>query len=68
LQREFVNIAAHELRTPIQSILGLTEVVRSQIKDTKQAELLDIVIRTKRLQQLADHILDVTKIESQTFH
>ena len=67
LQREFINVAAHELRTPIQPILGLTEVLRSQIKDAKQVELLDIVRRNaKRLQQLADDILDVTKIESQT--
>jgi signal transduction histidine kinase len=30
-QREFVNIAAHELRTPIQPILGLSEIIRERI-------------------------------------
>jgi two-component system, OmpR family, sensor histidine kinase VicK len=64
LQKEFINIAAHELRTPI---LGLTEILRSQIKDIKQLELLDVTIRNaKRLQRLTEDILDVTKIETRS--
>ena len=64
IQQDFINIAAHELRTPIQPILGLTEIVYSKIKNTEQRELLDTVIRNaKRLQRLADDIIDVTKIE-----
>ena len=35
LKDEFINIAAHELKTPIQPILGLTEILYSQIKDVK---------------------------------
>ena len=67
MQKEFINLAAHELRTPIQPILGLTEIVSSKIKDTEQRELLCAVIRNaKRLQRLADGIIDVTKIESQS--
>ena len=65
MQEEFINIAAHELRTPIQPILGLTQVIRSDSKDAKQCELLDITIRNaKRLKQLSEDILDVTRIES----
>ena len=67
MQKEFINVAAHELRTPIQPILGLTEVVYSQIQNTEQRELLDTVVRNaKRLKRLADDIVDVTKIESQS--
>jgi two-component system, OmpR family, sensor histidine kinase VicK len=67
MQKEFINIAAHELRTPIQPILGLTEFVYSKITDTNQRELLDAVIRNaKRLQQLTEDILDVTRIESKS--
>ena len=69
MQKEFINIAAHELRTPIQPILGLSEILRSKIgeDDYEQKELLDTVIRNaKRLQRLADDILDVTKIDSQS--
>ncbi|MGE3860149.1 MAG: ATP-binding protein [Nitrososphaeraceae archaeon] len=66
MQKEFINLAAHELRTPIQPILGLTEIVSSKIKDNEQRELLDVVTRNaKRLQRLVDDIIDVTKIESQ---
>jgi signal transduction histidine kinase len=67
MQKDFINVAAHELRTPIQPILGLTEIVCSKIKNTEQRELLDTVVRNaKRLQRLADDIIDVTKIESQS--
>src|SRR3989441_4324026 len=67
MQQEFINVAAHELRTPIQPIIGLTEMLRSQIKDIKQLELLEVTIRNaKRLMQLTSDILDVTKIEGKS--
>jgi signal transduction histidine kinase len=67
LRDEFINIAAHELRTPIQPILTLTEIIRSKIEDTQQRELLDSVIRnTKRLHRLTEDILDISRLESQT--
>ncbi len=69
MQEDFINIAAHELRTPIQPILGLAQVIRDNTKDPKQYELLDITIRNaKRLQQLTEDILNVTKIESQSLN
>jgi signal transduction histidine kinase len=65
MQREFINIAAHELRTPIQPILGLSEVLKSKIKNMEQGELLDVISRNaKRLQRLTEDVLDVTRIES----
>jgi two-component system sensor histidine kinase VicK len=67
MQKEFINVASHELRTPIQPILGLSEVLYAKIKDTEQRQLLDTITRNaKRLQRLTDDILDVTKIESQS--
>jgi two-component system, OmpR family, sensor histidine kinase VicK len=69
MQKEFVDIAAHELRTPIQPILGLSEVVRSKLKveDKELIQLLDIIKRNaQRLQRLTEDILDVSRIESQT--
>jgi signal transduction histidine kinase len=64
---DFVHIAAHELRTPIQPILGLTQLLRSQVNNVEQQELLEITIRNaKRLQRLTNDILDVTKIEART--
>jgi two-component system, OmpR family, sensor histidine kinase VicK len=69
MQKEFINIAAHELRTPIQPILGLTENLLSNTEDIEQAKLLQVVSRNaKRLQRLTEDILDVTKIESQSLN
>jgi two-component system, OmpR family, sensor histidine kinase VicK len=67
MQKDFINVASHELRTPIQPILGLSEVLHAKIKDTEQRQLLDIIKRNaKRLQRLTENILDVTKMESQS--
>jgi signal transduction histidine kinase len=69
MKNEFINVAAHELRTPIQPILGLTQILQSKIKDTKQSELLDAIVRNaRRLGRLTNDILDVTKIESQSLN
>jgi signal transduction histidine kinase len=65
MQMEFINIAAHELRTPIQPILGLSEVLISKVKDTEQLQLLNAIVRNaKRLEQLTNDILDVARIET----
>ncbi|HET7285753.1 MAG TPA: HAMP domain-containing sensor histidine kinase, partial [Nitrososphaeraceae archaeon] len=70
MQNELINVAAHELRTPIQPILGLSQVLQSKIKNNNNKEyqeLLDTIVRNaKRLQQLTENILDVTRIESQS--
>ena len=67
LQKEFINIAFIELRPPIQPILGLTELLRSKIKDTEQLAMLDAAIRNaKRLRRLTEDILDITKIEGKS--
>lgn len=64
LMDEFINIAAHELRTPIQPILGLSELVRTKL-DGEQRECMDVIMRNaRRLQTLTQNILDLTKIES----
>jgi two-component system, OmpR family, sensor histidine kinase VicK len=67
IQREFINVAAHELRTPIQPILGLSEILQSKIKNKDECELINVIARNaKRLHRLTEDILDVTKIESQS--
>jgi signal transduction histidine kinase len=77
LKDEFINIAAHELRGPIQPILGLAEVLRYRKRDRDSGnsgvmkedddKLLDIIIRNaKRLLRLEQNILDIARIESQS--
>ena len=72
VHRQFINVAAHELRSPIQPILGLAEILRSRKEretDEKQDELLAIIIRNaKRLKELTENILDITRIENQSLN
>ncbi|MGH9983656.1 MAG: sensor histidine kinase [Nitrososphaeraceae archaeon] len=68
-QREFISIAAHELRAPIQPILALAEVLKSrqETQMEKQRELLPVIIRNaKRLKELTENILDITRIENKS--
>jgi two-component system sensor histidine kinase VicK len=66
MKNEFINLAAHELRTPIQPILGLSQIMRStKVNIDEYDKFLDAIIsNAKRLQRLANDILDATQIES----
>jgi signal transduction histidine kinase len=63
LKNDFINIAAHELRTPTQAILTFADLLPSY-PDKK--EIIETIQRNaRRLKRLIRDILDVTKIESQ---
>jgi two-component system sensor histidine kinase VicK len=77
MQQEFINIAAHELRTPIQPILGTIEIIKSRMSETTPRqekdgamagatnEEIEMIFRNAmRLERLSNDILDVTRIES----
>jgi two-component system, OmpR family, sensor histidine kinase VicK len=65
MQREFINIASHEMKTPTQAILGMSGLLKYYPE--RKDELIEIIQRNaKRLQALTSDILDVTRIESQT--
>ncbi|HXS59368.1 MAG TPA: sensor histidine kinase [Candidatus Sulfopaludibacter sp.] len=72
MQKEFINIAAHELRTPIMPILGDAIFLEKQFEAGKNEVMVDreqvssIIRNAKRLKRLASDILDITKIESQS--
>jgi two-component system, OmpR family, sensor histidine kinase VicK len=67
MQKEFINIAAHELRTPTQAILSYAELSQMQSSDVNKDEALSKIVKNaERLQRLTEDILDVTRIESQT--
>jgi signal transduction histidine kinase len=78
LKDDFINTAAHELRGPIQPILGLTEVLRnrktsqgggSNSISKEDLDCLDTIIRNaKRLLRLEQNILDMSRIESKTLN
>ena len=76
LKDDFINVAAHELRNPVQPILGLAEILRStkmqadgnhnkSLTVEKECKLLDIIVRNaKKLLLLEENILDVARIEN----
>ncbi|MGH9983273.1 MAG: ATP-binding protein [Nitrososphaeraceae archaeon] len=65
MQKEFISIAAHELKTPIQAILGMSGLLKYYPERTDQ--VAEVIYRNAiRLQRLSTNILDATRIESQT--
>jgi two-component system, OmpR family, sensor histidine kinase VicK len=67
MQRDFINIASHELRTPTQAILAYSDLLQHHPK--KRDEMIEAIKRNAtRLQRLTEDILDVTKIESKTLN
>lgn len=68
MQKEFIDTAAHELRTPIVPILMMTEDVQIQGDEiTMTKDDFDMVVRNaKRLRTLVEDMLDVTRIENGT--
>jgi len=78
LKDDFINVAAHELRNPVQPILGLAQILRSKkmrkndshnksITIDEEYKLLDIIVRNaKKLLLLEENILDVARIENKS--
>ena len=63
LKDEFVGIASHELRTPVQSILGFASLANNGQIEPKEA-YKGVLLEAYRLQQLTNDLLDVSRIES----
>ena len=71
MQQEFINVAAHELRAPIQPILTMVELLQAKKEHVNSQQMdddpLEVIHRNaQRLKRLAEDILDVTKIEAQS--
>jgi signal transduction histidine kinase len=62
MQREFINIAAHELRTPTQAILGYADLFDMQPESREEA-IKAVTRNALRLERLTQDILDVSRIE-----
>jgi signal transduction histidine kinase len=83
IQREFINMAAHELRTPITPILGYAEILEAEQEKEEQEGIagekendrnknkrnnINAIIRNaKRLKQVSQRILDTASIEAKIF-
>ncbi len=65
MQRDFVNIAAHELRTPVQAIINYAELAKSY-EDNREEYYDKLLKSVLRLHKLTEDILDAARIESRT--
>ena len=65
MEKEFIDLAAHELRTPSQSIIGYSELLKDSPKRNKKYEEA-ISRNAERLYSLVTNMLSVARIESQT--
>jgi signal transduction histidine kinase len=73
-QREFVNLAAHELPTPVQPLLAMAETIGQRMDrddagniSIEKSELDRIIRNANRLEKLTNDLLAVTRIVSGTF-
>jgi two-component system sensor histidine kinase VicK len=65
LEKDFINFAAHELRNPVQPIIGFSELLYSKIENKEHRRLLEeVILNARRLEKLARIMLDVTRIEN----
>jgi signal transduction histidine kinase len=65
MQKEFINIASHEIKTPLQAILSASQLL--QMYPERQKKFASAIQRNAiRLQRLSNDILDVAKIESRS--
>ncbi len=63
---EFLSNMSHDIRTPMNAIVGMTAIARSNIDDQEHVQncLKKIAISSKHLLGLINDILDMSKIES----
>lgn len=69
IQREFINIAAHELRTPVQAIMGFVEMALDDkyykdIDSKYGGFIVSIERNANRLKFLIENLLDVARIDN----
>lgn len=66
LKEEFVNIAAHELRTPVLPIILSAEVLAEEAGGVADEKIAMILRNASRLNRLTNQILDISRLDSNT--
>lgn len=67
---EFLSSMSHDIRTPMNAIVGMTEIALKNIGDSARLEdcLRKVKLSSKQLLGLINDILDMSKIESGKMH
>ena len=69
---DFLSSMSHDIRTPMNAIIGMTEIGLKSVTDSERVEdcLKKIMLSSKHLLGLINDVLDMSKIESgkMTFH
>lgn len=63
---EFLSSMSHDIRTPMNAIIGMTEIALKNLKDPERTEdcLKKVKLSSKHLLGLINDVLDMSKIES----
>ena len=64
MKSEFINIAAHELRTPLAILMGYTSVLEEETPPPQQEYVANIMRNAMRLRALIDDMLNLQYLES----
>ncbi len=63
-QYAFIQNISHEVRTPMNSILGFTEILQNRIQGEKEQEFLDAIsYNGQQLLRLIDDIIDFSRLD-----
>jgi len=62
---EFVAVVSHEVRTPMNGVLGMARLLRGTRLDEEQRECVDVVVASgEALLTILDNLLDISKLDA----
>lgn len=64
MKSDLLGIVSHELKLPLTTILGYSEMLTDMLEDEPKQYAREISTQTKRLNQLIENFLDLARIES----
>jgi two-component system sensor histidine kinase/response regulator len=67
-KNKMIGMAAHDLRSPIASIIGLSECIEPMLTDPDSKDFLKLIMsESEKLLHLLNSLLDLSSLESLTF-
>ena len=64
-KRKFVSTVSHEMRTPLNAIIGMNDLLRDTALNEEQAEMVKAMhVASQSMLKLVENVLDISKIEA----